>query len=310
MYKKKYLRILKLFIFCFVFCLTFRASGEEALEPVDHTPEGILQTPAAFWRREAFEIYRWNKLKNVIIFDTLDYNIQSLFFKKLAFFAEKAGYAGKIHSLDVLEEIHGYRAHNYSALNLARFFNMASLSSLTDEEQILLKIVLHNEILMKLNGRYHPREGGILSICREGNDVLRRYLLIHELYHGIYYEIPEFEEGLIRIWNGLSDMEKEFWLLYLSSRQYDVQNSELVVNEFQSYLLQQRQENLQGIFWASVRSSVLAEFPGRIAFIDRFSRECADCLRREAEEAAMLLLELGGVYGFDYYSYLDFLKDF
>ena len=53
------------------------------------------------------------------------YEIQDAFFKRLAFFVEKAGHAGRIESLSALGGLHGYNAHDYRAEDLARFFDTA-----------------------------------------------------------------------------------------------------------------------------------------------------------------------------------------
>ena len=75
---------------------------------------------------------------------------------------------------------------------------------------------------------------------------LRDLLLRHEALHGLYFTHAAFREAVWAVWQQLAPDEQRFWTLLLAWINYDVDYPDLVVNEFQSYLLQQDAGRLAG----------------------------------------------------------------
>jgi hypothetical protein len=202
-------------------------------------PLMILAATTDEWAREHFEIYLWPGLADVIIFDTADYRAQSRLFKRLAYFTEKEGFTGSVATHQSLWDLHGYNAHNYRPEDLARFFNTADTVSLNREESLLKQILLRNGIITCREAKYYPGAGGLISISQESVPSLRKLLFIHELFHGVYYTLPAYRRGVKEVWEELEPAERTYWILFLRSKGYDVEDEFLVTNEFQAYLLQQ-----------------------------------------------------------------------
>jgi hypothetical protein len=64
-------------------------------------------------------------------------------------------------------------------------------------------------------------------------------LLTHEAFHGVYYGLPGFRKLVEDTWEALPQDQKDFWNFFFTWMGYDIADHYLVVNEFQSYLLQQ-----------------------------------------------------------------------
>lgn len=227
--------------------------------PVPADPGMILTWDRSQWRRTDFEVYSWDRFPRVLIFDTASYDIQDDLFKRLAYFVEKAGFRDTIEDPAALEGKHGYNAHDYRAEDLARFFSAASQRGvpLTAGEKQLEEILVFNDILRPDSSGYGPGEGAVISISRSSDPVLRQLLLTHECAHGVFFSLPAFRDATEAVWEALSPVEKDVWLDFLSSRNYDVNDHYLVVNEFQAYLFQQERiavESFQNVTLARMRA--------------------------------------------------------
>jgi hypothetical protein len=208
----------------------------------------ILAWDQASWRKPDYELFSWSRYPRVLVMDTASYAVQDAFFKRLAFFVEKAGHAGKLESAAALAGLHGYNAHDYRPEDLARFFTEASKDSpgLSTEESTLASILVENGVLKQTADGYAPGDGCILSISRSSSALLRSLLLTRESFHGLFFTMPEFRDATEREWASLSPDEQSFWVYYLGARDYDTTDHYLVVNEFQSYLLQQNRSGIWG----------------------------------------------------------------
>ncbi|MDR3325610.1 MAG: hypothetical protein LBS82_06485 [Spirochaetaceae bacterium] len=213
-------------------------------EPVPADPGIILSAPQSSWRDERYEVYRWDAFPSILIFDAADYEVQDRMLKRLAFFAEKKGYRGKIVSDEDMEGQHGWNAHDYRAETLAQFFNAANKINvpLQAEERELEQIVLANGIIARSepNGPYAPGEGAIVSLSREIAPVeLRQRLMVHECFHGIFFIDADFRAFSERRLANLAPQAKAFLRSYLEYSAYDTSDAYLFVNEFMAYVLQQ-----------------------------------------------------------------------
>ena len=216
--------------------------------PIPADPGEILDWDQSSWRKPDFELFSWSRFPRVLIMDMASYEIQDAFFKRLAFFVEKAGHAGRLESLSALAGLHGYNAHDYRAEDLARFFTAAGKDSagLSVEEGALERLLEDNGVVKKTADVFGPGDGCILAISRGSPPILRSLLLTHESFHGLFFTIPAFRDATEAAWTALTADEQAVWTDYLGTHGYDTTDHYLVVNEFQSYLLQQERANVRG----------------------------------------------------------------
>jgi hypothetical protein len=200
-----------------------------------------LAYPQEAWRDSRYGLFRWARFPSILIFDTATYALQDRFFKRLAFFVEKAGFRGRLVPEEELAELHGWNAHDYRAEDLARFFNAARKEGfpLSPEEEELRAILLGAGILLDGGGELSPGGGAVLSLSRESPGYLRRLFMVHEGFHGLFFIDEDFREFSRRRWEALDGPAKRFLRSYFDSQRYDLEDPFLVVNEFMAYCLQQ-----------------------------------------------------------------------
>jgi hypothetical protein len=281
------------------------AGPAEAPSPLPADLGTIFEYPNELWRSEQFEVFRWTLFPQILVMDIRDYELQSNFFKRLAFFVEKEGFRGQVLSDAELSGRHGYNAHNYNGAGLAAFFNEAEgrAIQLTDEEVLLCGLLEREGIIVKTGGRFEAGRGGILSISQESwrTPGLRELLLTHEAYHGVYFASTEYVAQIHELWQSLSDDERRYWALLLDGMQYDITDEYLVENEFHAYLLQQPPEYARWYF--EMRSADRLRFwkPGEVSWLNRFLIENEGSFLRQARSANAILFSLTGLVGGDVY---------
>ncbi len=222
----------------------------EACPPVNPLPADlreIIFSGTDGWRYSDFEIYTWESFPSILVFDILNYDIQSTMFKRLSYFVEKKGFTGEIHSFADLTGKGDWNAHNYLSRDLASFFTLAESKGilLTSGERNLREILLTNGIISKgRNGRYTGNGySGIITVSQESRTYLRSLLLNHEGYHGLFYAVPGLKELVYREWEKLVPEAREIWIDYLRTSvnwNYDYENQYLLKNELLGYLMQQQ----------------------------------------------------------------------
>ncbi|MEW5815253.1 MAG: hypothetical protein AB1798_07650 [Spirochaetota bacterium] len=229
---------------------TIEIIGQDRDKPIPADFGTILMYPPSVWRKKEYELFSWNLYPSILVFDTADYSIQSLFFTRLAFFVEKKGFTGTLLPDTRLKEQHGWNAHDYSAESLSAFFQAAleQKFTLNAAEEELKTILLKNRIIYEQKGRFLPGRGGVLSISRESPAVLRKRFITHEGFHGLFFSSPEYRNECFRIWNNLPKQEQDFWKMFFNRLAYDTDNTYLIVNEFQAYLLQQPLKDTENYF--------------------------------------------------------------
>ncbi len=249
--------------------------ADEPLDPLPADPGLVLHYNPGLWRRNDFELFSWNRLPEILIFDTAGYEVQDRLFKRIAFFLEKKGFRGRITRDEEIRLLHGYNAHDYRAEDLARFFRKAEEEDfpLNDLELVLRDILIRNGIIRREEGMFLPGRGGILSISRSSSPALRRHLLTHESFHGIFFSSPEYRKACFLVWNELSDEERDFWRLFFNWASYDITDSYLVVNEFQAYLFQQEREDLNYYFKELTAGRLLNSYPDKREWVEAFFKD-------------------------------------
>ncbi|MCQ2603745.1 MAG: hypothetical protein MJ215_01695 [Spirochaetia bacterium] len=225
---------------------TFENSDFPPLSPLPADLSQILAVDEHTWRYSDWEVYQWESFPGILVFDTLNYDIQSNIFKRLSFFVEKRGFTGRIHSFSTLSGKADWNGHNYLSADLAEFFNEAERTGivLTSGERYLRELLLSCGIIEKSDSGYTGNDHtGVISISRESGSYLRGLLLTHEGFHGLYYAVPAVRELVEDGWDSLADPSREIWLDYLRTSKgwnYNYEDMYLVKNELFGYMMQQR----------------------------------------------------------------------
>ncbi|GMO45814.1 MAG: hypothetical protein Ta2B_26970 [Termitinemataceae bacterium] len=210
-------------------------------DPIVADPGPILFYPQTKWRNPNYEYFSWDIFPNIIIFDTKNYDVQDSLLKRLAFFAEKKGFRGRIASDLEIKDLHGWNAHDYSPETLANFFNAVAKINfpLSKEELELRDIVIAAGIILASSNMYVPGNGALISISRESADYQRKTLFVHEAFHGIFFVDADFRNFSAERWKKFDPVSKRFLLSFFDYQQYDIKDNFLVINEFMAYCLQQ-----------------------------------------------------------------------
>ncbi|MFP3090997.1 hypothetical protein LQZ21_11800 [Treponema sp. TIM-1] len=206
-------------------------------EAIPADPGVILVYDRTLWRDPRYEVFQWEHFPSVLIFDTADYAVQDRLFKRIAFFVEKKGIAGRLLTDREMADLHGWNAHDYRAEDLAAFFSAARTKNfpLSPEEEELENI-LHGAGILTPAG---PGAGAVLSLSRESSDYLRGLFMVHEGFHGLFFIDADFREFCRRRWEGLDPGARRFLRSYFDYQGYEVNNPLLVINEFMAHCLQQ-----------------------------------------------------------------------
>ena len=203
--------------------------------------QDLLLDPASrqLWRRADWQLFRWQLYPQILIIDTATYAQLSHFFKRLAFYLEKADHHGTLLEEQLLAGRYAWRGHNYSAQGLAHFFQEARRlkMSLNSSEQILLEIALQEGLVIESAGYLLAGRGGILGVSWESPSTARASILAHEMLHGIFYSVPAFRDAIYSYWQRLLPFERRAWQELLHSLSYNPSDRYLMVNEFHAYLL-------------------------------------------------------------------------
>jgi len=210
-------------------------------EPIDTCPRYVLAWPQDLWRDPRYEVFRWYRFPSVLIFDTADYGVQDRMLKRLAFYVEKRGWRGRLAYDEEIADLHGWNAHDYSARDLARFFQSARAVAfpLTREELELEQILLDEGIIWETLYGLEGGDGGILSLSREASEFLRFLFMAHEGFHGLFYVDEDFRAFTAKRWAAFPEDGRRMFLTFLYDNEYDVSVESIVLKEFASFLLQQ-----------------------------------------------------------------------
>lgn len=215
------------------------------LVPIATDPGMIENWPQNLWRRNDFEVFSWEQFPSILFFDTADYEIQDKLFKRLAFYTEKAGYRGTLPADSVIENQHGYNAHDYRAESLAGFFELARQENfpLNDYENLLCEILTGHGIIVKnADGSITAGQGALVSISRESTTYLRNKFIAHEGLHCLFFIDEDFREKVREVYERTDERSLAFLLRYFtvtSDLNYDLRDTYLIQNEFMAYIMQQ-----------------------------------------------------------------------
>lgn len=230
-----------------------KKSHAKNIEPILSDPGLVLNWQKNKWRQNDFELFAWDSFPSILIFDTANYVMQDAFFKRLAFFVEKAGYAGSLWHDSDIAHLHAFNAHDYSAKSAAAFFARAELENfpLNAHELLLKDILLERGIIRRDGNQITEGEGAIISISQESPEYLRYTFIPHELLHTLFFTDVDFRNEVADVYDNLNADARKFLLSYFTeydSLGYDTANTYLMHNEFMAYILQQPVSRVSGYF--------------------------------------------------------------
>lgn len=264
--------------------------------PIPADPGLVLEWRRAAWRDPSAEIFSWPRLPTVLVFDTASYEVQERYFRRLAFFVEKPETAGTVPTLESVEGRRSWNAHDYRAEDLARFFTLAADGPLTGEETRLRDVLMANRIIRSSGSSYEPGAGAVLSISRESSPALRELLLTHEAFHGVFFALPAYRDACWAAWDALDADERSAWLAFLELKGYNTADPYLVVNEFQSYLLQQERGEVP-VFQEITLRRVREAYPELAPAVRRLTEARPDSFLASFDALDRALAEAGGPPG-------------
>ena len=224
--------------------VTTRCVSMHPLSPIPADTGLIVNWPQEHWRQPAYELFSWESFPSVLIFDFADYDLQDSYLKRLSFFAEKKGFAGRLISDAAMQTLHGFNAHDYRAETLAAFFQKAAQEQfpLNDSERHLQTILLHNGIIRKTEQGIEAGTGAIISISKQSPAYLRHRLFTHEGLHGIYFTQENFRNIVADVFEHTDPRSRLFLRRYFEvepTLKYNTKDTYLLQNEYMAYLLQQ-----------------------------------------------------------------------
>lgn len=141
--------------------------------------------------------------------------------------------------------------NDFRTSELVKFFNLAEFRNvpLNEDEVLLRDFLVANELIKLRFGFYQLSlpDRVILSIPQEqaagGPDSVpishatRTTILHHEMSHAEYYTNEAYADYCVRFWaEEMSETERKAMRDYLSAKNYDPNNEELMINEMQAYL--------------------------------------------------------------------------
>ena len=182
----------------------------------------------------------------IVVLDFPNLDIQGLMLDRIAALVEKARLprdrvlddaaldAAIAASGDTIDTY--YYGHDYKAADLARFFILAQRQAISlNARELWLK-----QLLAQLGWLSPGANGAIITLPGADATVteeMRAVILRHELSHGAFYTYPAYEAYCVSFWASLSDGERAAFSGFLGRQDYDTQNTHLMLNETQAYLV-------------------------------------------------------------------------
>ncbi|OYY05702.1 MAG: hypothetical protein B7Y73_00885 [Acidocella sp. 35-58-6] len=182
----------------------------------------------------------------IVVIDFPNLTIQGLTLDRVAALIEKAHLPRNqvLDDVDLREAIYDcgdtiesyYYGHDYKAADLARFFQLAAQQNITlNAHELWLK-----QLLNQLGWLDPGAVGALITLPAAVPPVtesMRAVILHHEISHGAFYTVPAYEAYAESFWNSLTDVDRAAFISFLSTEGYDTNNTNLMLNEAQAYLV-------------------------------------------------------------------------
>ncbi len=211
-----------------------------------------------------YNLFRWDIVPDVLVFDFRDYATQDRYLKRLAFYVEKRGFAGKLARDMEIAGLHGWNAHDYRPEDLASFFSLAAKTDfpLNPEEKRLESVLVQKQVIReKGKGQFEAGRGALISVSRESEAYLRSTFITHESTHALFFADKEYRDFVTDAWSSVSSEERWFWKLYFGWMNYNTASDYLMANEFQAYLLQQPVYRVKEYFQKTLTARLVERHP-------------------------------------------------
>jgi len=146
-----------------------------------------------------------------------------------------------------------YLGHDVRIESLAYFFNMVKKNSIkiNQYEEKLKNTLLKNYLMRFDEGKYQAIENKALVTVSKlqknnpGNDQdetitqdMRQYIIQHEISHGEYFTNQKYRQYCQDFWETkLTEAQRKSFRNYLDNKYYDKNQEDLMINEFQAYLV-------------------------------------------------------------------------
>lgn len=207
-----------------------------------------------------FDVFRFrmNTAISVIEFSSLD--LQGSTMNRIAALVEKKGKARDsiVDEYELSADIQRqgeiaatyFMGHDYRMTDVARFFSLARQSGITlNSNEAALRDALLGLGLLRDNVLRRNFEGkenaAIVSVAaadilpgQQGTQVVYdlHATLRHELSHGEFFSNVAYHDYVLEKWRSIPESFRQIFVKDFDRMGYDVENEELMANEFQAYL--------------------------------------------------------------------------
>lgn len=208
-------------------------------------------------------IWNYETKSKIFIFDFPGLTTQGKTFNRITQLNEQvelnSGYPKVMNKEEITKYMESLRrthanfafGHDVLVNELVRFFNLAEQKKIElFPEELILRDFLINQNLIKIwRGFYQAIKPNvvILSIPQQQNknadeptisSLARTTILSHEISHAEYYTNEYYSNYCRKYWQeSLNETQRESFLNFFKRYNYAVDNSELIVNEMQAYLM-------------------------------------------------------------------------
>jgi hypothetical protein len=129
-----------------------------------------------------------------------------------------------------------YYGHDYKAADLQKFFRLADADGVPlNKNELWLKSLLNQLgwLTPGANGALITLPAAIPPIDQH----MRAVILHHEISHGAFYTIPAYAQYATDFWKSLTPADRAAFTGFLGRQGYDTNNTSLMLNETQAYLI-------------------------------------------------------------------------
>jgi hypothetical protein len=194
----------------------------------------------------AIKVSRFKPDPNIVVIDFPSLTVQGLMLDRVAALIEKAHLPRDrvLDDVELHEAIYNcgdtiesyYYGHDYKAADLQKFFRLAKADGVTlNANELWLQ-----KLLNQLGWLTQGATGAIITLPAAIPPIdqhIRAVILHHEISHGAFYTIPAYAQYATDFWNSLTPQDRADFTGFLGRQGYDTNNTNLMLNETQAYLI-------------------------------------------------------------------------